>query len=128
MKLVRGLKNSNRKKNAAPAAPEEATTKTRTAFSAAKPANTHGATSKSVTIEAKIDVGFGNTLYLRGEGQGLSWNQGIPLTCVDSSTWKWSGEAADKLKFKLLLNDSVWSKGEDLIAAPGDRLEISPSF
>lgn len=128
MKLVRVLKNSNRKKNAAPAAPEEATTKTQTVSSAAKSAKTGGATSKTVTIEAKIDVGFGNALFLRGEGHGLSWNQGIPLTCVDSSTWKWSGKADDKLKFKLLLNDSVWSKGDDLIAAPGERLEISPSF
>ncbi len=128
MKLVRALKNTNRKKNAAPAAPEEATTRTQTALSAAKPAKAGGATSKTVTIEAKIDVGFGNTLYLRGEGHGLSWNEGIPLTCVDSSTWKWSGEAVDKLKFKLLLNDAVWSKGDDLIAAPGQRVEISPSF
>ena len=85
-------------------------------------------TQKSVTIEAKIDVGFGNKLFLRGEGEGLSWNHGIPLTCVDSSTWKWTGEASDKVKFKLLLNDAVWAKGEDLTAAPGQRLQVAPAF
>jgi hypothetical protein len=84
--------------------------------------------ARAVTIEAKIDVGFGNTLYLRGEGEGLSWNRGIPLVCVDGSTWKWSGEAGDPLKFKLLLNDAVWSKGADFVATPGQRLEISPAF
>lgn len=84
--------------------------------------------SQPVIIEAKIDVGFGNTLYLRGEGLGLSWTQGVPLTCVDGKTWKWTGEATEQLKFKLLLNDQVWSQGEDLVATPGQKLEISPAF
>lgn len=85
-------------------------------------------TARPVTIEAKIDVGFGNTLYLRGEGLGLSWTQGVPLTCVDGKTWKWTGETTGQLKFKFLLNDKVWSQGEDLVASPGQKLEISPAF
>jgi hypothetical protein len=125
MKLVKGLKTGTRKKNVTPTveAPAESVTpeKTKTTRSASSNA-------KPITIEAKIDVGFGNQLYLRGEGQGLSWNQGIPLTCVDGSTWKWSGEVSDKLKFKLLLNDTVWSQGEDLVAAPGQKVEIAPAF
>ena len=80
------------------------------------------------TIEAKIDVGFGNNLFLRGQGAGLSWDRGIPLTCVDGKTWQWSGKAADKLTFKLLLNDSVWAKGADLVAAPGQKVEVAPAF
>ncbi len=84
--------------------------------------------SRSATIEAKIDVGFGNTLYLRGEGKGLNWNQGIPLTNVDGCTWQWSGEADEKLKVKLLLNDAVWAKGEDLVVAPGEKVRIAPAF
>src|SRR3954466_1312984 len=31
------------------------------------------------TIQAKVDVGFGNTLTIRGQGQGLSWDQGQPM-------------------------------------------------
>jgi hypothetical protein len=85
-------------------------------------------TGSTATIEAKVDVGFGNTLYLRGEGKGLDWNHGIPLTCVDGSTWKWTGQADEKLKFKLLLNDAVWAKGEDLVIAPGQKLQVAPSF
>ena len=80
------------------------------------------------TIEAKIDVGFGNQLFLRGEGAGLSWEKGTPLKCVDPSTWQWTAEASDQLKFKLLLNDSVWMSGADLVAAPGKRVEIKPAF
>lgn len=81
-----------------------------------------------ITIEAKIDVGFGNKLFVRGQGAGLSWDHGIPLECVDSQTWRLTVPAQDKLQFKLLLNDSVWAQGEDLIAAPGKKVEVVPAF
>ena len=80
------------------------------------------------TIEAKIDVGFGNNLFLRGQGAGLSWDRGIPLTCVDGKTWQWSAKANDKLTFKLLLNDTVWAKGADMVAVPGQKVEVAPAF
>src|SRR5450755_4537346 len=148
MKLDKGMKAASRKKNPFAPAPAEAklvtksvlaptpaiakgngaTEKPQTApmpVAAAKPTKK---TSGTATIEVKADVGFGNTLYLRGEGKGLNWNQGIPLACVDGSTWQWSGEADEKLKFKLLLNDAVWAKGEDLVIAPGQKLQVAPSF
>src|SRR5262245_50832841 len=118
MKLGKEPKNGNRKKS-------------KIEIASAKPATTGSASDaseKPVTIEARIDVGFGNSLYLRGEGHGLNWNQGVPLTCVDGSTWKWTGQASDTLKFKLLLNDSVWAAGDDLIVVPGGKVEVSPAF
>src|SRR5215213_8603318 len=95
MKLIKGLKSGSRKK---------ATTKTGTepAQPVEKISKRPSSSSQPITIEAKIDVGFGNALFLRGEGTGLSWNQGVPLTCVDGSTWKWSGEISNQAKFKLL--------------------------
>ena len=86
------------------------------------------ATRTVTTIEAKIDIGFGNNLFVRGEGAGLSWDHGTPLKCVDSQTWQLSVEAKAPLKFKLLLNDSVWMAGEDLVAPPGKRVAITPAF
>lgn len=83
---------------------------------------------KPTTIEAKIDVGFGNQLFLRGTGAGLSWDQGVPLECVDSQTWRLTVPAQEKLLCKLLINDSVWSKGEDVVVTPGQRVEITPAF
>jgi len=80
------------------------------------------------TIQAKIGVGFGNNLFVRGQGAGLSWDRGVPLTCVDGRTWQWSGKAEERLTFKLLLNDSVWSKGDDLVATPGSNVEVEPRF
>lgn len=91
--------------------------------------NAVGETKRPVTtIEAKVDVGFGNNLFVRGEGAGLSWEHGVPLKCVDPQTWQFSIPANDKLKFKLLLNDTVWAKGEDLVASPGQRIQIAPAF
>lgn len=81
-----------------------------------------------ITIEAKIDVGFGNNLFVRGQGAGLSWERGIPLECVDSKTWRLTVPAKDTLQFKLLINDTVWAKGEDVVATPGKRVEVIPAF
>ncbi|HEX5218456.1 MAG TPA: hypothetical protein VFZ59_02725 [Verrucomicrobiae bacterium] len=86
------------------------------------------ARSASTVIEAKIDVGFGNQLFLRGQGSGLSWDRGIPLECVDSKTWRLTLPAQEKLLFKLLLNDTVWAQGEDVVVTPGQRVEITPAF
>jgi hypothetical protein len=139
MKPAKGLKTTSRKKTIAksleelpvtivesPKTVESPKLETKSTVTATS-GNGHNA-AKPVTIEARIDVGFGNTLFLRGEGLGLSWAQGVPLTCVDGKTWKWTGEVTEQLKFKLLLNDQVWSQGEDLVATPGQKLEISPAF
>ena len=80
------------------------------------------------TIEVKIDVGFGNAVFLRGQGSGLTWERGVPLACVDGSTWRWAQKSADPVTFKVLLNDQVWSAGSDLVVAPGQKVEVSPSF
>ena len=98
------------------------TTETKVARSA------RSARSAPTTIEAHIDVGFGNQLFVRGQGAGLSWDHGVPLKNVDSNTWQWSAAASDKLTFKLLLNDSVWAQGADIIASPGQKVEITPNF
>ena len=80
------------------------------------------------TIEAHVDVGFGNQLFVRGQGAGLSWERGVPLKNVDSQTWQWTAVATDKLTFKLLLNDAVWAQGADVTASPGQKMEVKPSF
>jgi hypothetical protein len=81
------------------------------------------------TIEAKIDVGFGNALFIRGQGDGLSWDKGTALECVNASTWVWSSNRVqDKVVFKLLVNDQVWSQGEDLVVEAGMKAEIVPAF
>ena len=84
---------------------------------------------RPTTITAKIDVGFGNSLSIRGEGAGLSWEKGEPLLCVDGSTWVWSRPAASEpVTFKLLLNDQVWCGGQNFTAAAGEHAQVIPVF
>jgi hypothetical protein len=80
-------------------------------------------------VEAKIDVGFGNSLFIRGQGAGLSWEKGQPLTCTSGTKWVWpTTEAKDKVVFKLLLNDQLWAKGEDTVIEAGQKVELAPVF
>ena len=81
-----------------------------------------------IVIEAKIDVGYGNNLFVRGQGAGLSWERGVQLKNVDQKTWSIAIPASDKLQFKLLLNDMVWAQGEDLVATPGKAVKVVPTF
>lgn len=81
------------------------------------------------TISARIDVGFGNSLYLRGEGPGLSWEKGVAMECTGDDQWTLSlAESARPVVFKFLRNDEVWSVGEDYTAKPGVAAVFTPVF
>ncbi len=80
-------------------------------------------------ISAKIDIGFGNHLYIRGEGPGLSWDHGVAMDCVGSDLWTISiTKAVTPITFKLLVNDLSWNTGEDYVVQPGQSLTTAPSF
>lgn len=80
-------------------------------------------------VEARINVGFGNSVFIRGQGPGLSWEKGLPLSCIDKSAWVWSTKQADaRVVFKLLLNDQVWAQGQDVVVEAGKKIEIVPVF
>lgn len=103
---------------------------------ATKPRSTEGQadeallpTEQTTIIQAKTDVGFGNSLFIRGQGDGLSWDKRLPLSCIDGSAWVWSTRKANgKVVFKLLLNDQVWAKGEDVVVEAGRKIEVVPVF
>jgi hypothetical protein len=83
------------------------------------------------TITAHIDIGFGNTLYLRGDGPGLSWDKGVPLDCLADDKWVLTIEHTTPFAFKVLLNDQIWNAGNDgsdYLATPGSTLQITPEF
>jgi hypothetical protein len=81
------------------------------------------------TIAARIDVGFGNALFLRGEGPGLNWEKGVEMNCVANDLWHITlPESASGYTFKFLLNDSTWSKGADFTATCGANVTLTPEF
>ena len=81
------------------------------------------------TITARINVGFGNALFLRGEGAGLSWDRGVQMTCVSANEWLITlPESARPVVFKFLINDATWSTGSDYSAVPGTSTLLTPAF
>jgi hypothetical protein len=112
------------KKSAAAAAPI-------IAFSASSAPKVKSVATKPVVtaITAKIDVGFGNALYVRGEGPGLNWDRGVPMTCIGDAAWSITlGESARGYTLKFLINDSTWSVGPDFNVASGQVVTFSPGF
>lgn len=83
----------------------------------------------TTTIVAAVDVGFGNSLTLRGEGPGLSWVVGVPLECAADDRWSITlPETTHPIICKFLLNDISWSLGEDYTVLPGSSVVLSPVF
>jgi hypothetical protein len=125
----------NGKKPAATPATTPAPAATASAPTAAKPMAAPKLTTAApaangavTTIEVKLDVGFGNAVFLRGTGGGLTWERGVPLSCVDGKTWRWSATVKDPITFKPLINDKIWSAGTDLTVKPGQKVEVKPVF
>jgi len=81
-------------------------------------------------ITALIDVGYGNTLYLRGEGAGgLSWDTGLALDCIGDGKWSVSFPIDGKtVTYKLLINDLSWSVGPDYVTESGVKVTVEPTF
>lgn len=87
------------------------------------------ATPVQTVITAKYDVGFGNTLYVRGEGPGLSWEKGIALANAGEDLWTLTlPESSKPVTFKVLVNDSAWSSGDDFLVESGGTITVVPLF
>lgn len=81
------------------------------------------------TIIAQVDVGFGNGIYIRGEGAGLNWDKGILMENVAADRWQIILRGVTTpVVFKFLLNDETWSVGEDYVITPGSSLALVPLF
>ena len=94
---------------------------------AVKPAKKSG--PQPTVIQANLDVGFGNTLYIRGEGPGLNWDRGQTLDCQKDDLWSFTIEAAAKpIIFKFLINDETWCTGDDYVVEPGNKITLVPTF
>lgn len=80
-------------------------------------------------ITIKYDVGFANQLFIRGEGAGLSWDKGSPLKNVKADEWVWeTTNPFTEAKFKVLVNDKAYEKGENHSLRCGASLSYTPQF
>jgi hypothetical protein len=85
--------------------------------------------AKLTTIVAKVDVGFGNSLFLRGTGPGLSWDKGVEMHNAGTDEWIWSTNAATTTFLaKVLINDVIWSGDPDSTIVAGTKTVITATF
>lgn len=82
-------------------------------------------------IRVHYDVGYGNTMYLRGNTYPLWWDTGRKMRNVSSDVWEFEIEripSGDTLEFKPLINNSTWSTGNNYTVTGGQTVDIYPSF
>lgn len=81
-------------------------------------------------ILVQYDCGFGNTLFIRGEGiSTLSWDSGTPMLNCGTSEWIWETDRPFSVaKFKVLLNDSTYELGENHAIGYGKEVTVLPAF
>lgn len=80
-------------------------------------------------ITVKYDVGFGNTLCIRGHGANLSWDKGIPMKNVKNDEWVWETDLPfTTAEFKILINDKNYETGRNHLLHCGTMVQYSPRF
>jgi hypothetical protein len=55
-------------------------------------------------VIAKIDAGFGNQVYIRGNSTGLTWDSGILMKNVGADEWVWESKVDGRLRTGILIN------------------------
>jgi predicted alpha/beta superfamily hydrolase len=70
-----------------------------------------------------------HTLALRGDGGGLDWDRGVPVTAGADDTYSVTfSDLAAALQCKPLLDDAVWSRGPNYTIEPGATVDVYPHF
>lgn len=96
------------------------------------PAFYSGQSERNVeTVRVVRDVGWGNSIYIRGSTPPLSWSSGSQARWTPQNVWVWetSGVAeATAFEFKPLINDTIWSTGNNYWMRGGMTVEVYPAF
>ena len=85
--------------------------------------------NSSITLIAHLNIEISSTPYVRGEGAGLSWNEGIPMEFIEIGKWEWKVEnAVESTSCRIFKDDSLAAKGDDIVINVGERAEVYPVF
>ncbi len=83
----------------------------------------------TTTVVANVMIGIGNKPYLRGEGPGLSWDEGVSMNFIEIGKWAWSPPRKNaSLTVQVYRNDQDPDKGGKTEVKAGQKLEITPDF
>ena len=85
--------------------------------------------NSSITLIAHLNLDISSTPYVRGEGAGLSWNEGVPMEFIEIGKWEWTVEnAVESTSCRIFKDDSLAAKGDDIVIEVGERAEVYPEF
>lgn len=101
-------------------------------LAAGTPVSSYSPPPRNLTlIRVHYDVGWGNSIAIRGDTYPLSWDYGRGARNVAPDIWEWEMEripAGQTFEFKPLINDEVWSEGSNFVGTGGDTIDIYPTF
>lgn len=96
------------------------------------PVSSYTPPARTITrIRVHYDVGFGNSIAIRGDTYPLRWTSGRGARNVASDVWEFEFERipnGQTFEFKPLINDSVWSVGPNYVGTGGSTIDIFPTF
>ena len=88
-----------------------------------------GEKNGTTTVVANVMIGIGNKPYVRGEGPGLSWDEGVSMNFIEIGKWAWSPPRKNaSLTVQIYRNDQDPDNGGKVKVEPGQKLEITPDF
>lgn len=92
--------------------------------------NLHGSQKGPKTrILVKYDVGFNNSITIRGKGAGLNWDRGLSLKNIKNDEWVWETDTPFTTgEFKVLINDTKYEQGENHTLRCGASIQYTPKF
>jgi hypothetical protein len=83
----------------------------------------------TTSVVANVMIGIGNKPYLRGEGPGLNWDEGVPMNFIEIGKWAWSPPRKNaSLTVQLYRNDNDPDKSGKIQIKAGEKIEITPDF
>ena len=111
------LKETDPSKTSDPSAIKEVAKKTKTSQTG------------TTAVVANVMIGIGNKPYLRGEGPGLSWEEGVAMNFIEIGKWAWSPPRKNaSLTVQLFRNDNDPDQSGKIEVKAGEKIEITPQF
>jgi chemotaxis protein histidine kinase CheA len=96
---------------------------------AAGPVESSTSSDGATRLLATAYIGIGNKLFIRGDGPGLSWDQGVPMQFVSIGKWGWSThDAAGPIRCKLYKNDESAALTGEIVLEAGRHTEVTALF
>lgn len=81
------------------------------------------------TVIAKVMIGIGNKPFVRGEGPGLSWEEGVPMNFLEIGKWAWSPSRKNaSVTIQIYRNDEDPDQSGKHEIKPGEKFELTPDF